>query len=402
VNDSPGAEPVLLYPGELAVHNRTHDGQPENYHPFIEGGPAGHHTPDAAGGRTLIRAEIDRFVSVRRVLWRVLWLNLLVAGAKLAYGLLTGAISMIADGIHSLLDSSSNVIGLLGASMAARPPDPSHPYGHRKFEVLAALGITFLLGLACYEILGHAVRRLWSTESPRVTAISFGIMVATMVINGLVSRYEHRQGEELHSSVLVADSLHTRSDVYASAAVIAGLIGVRLDLPWLDPVAALIVIAFIVTAAYRIIVTSLNTLADARVYQPEEIAAAAMEVAGVIDCHGVRTRGFPDHAQLDFHLTVAADTSTRDSHAIAHRVVEAIQRRFPGIRDVTPHVEPAPVRPALRSGAARGDTAPAAGNGPASSTGSGRASASATTGSASGAAPDPASTDASDREREPS
>jgi cation diffusion facilitator family transporter len=290
----------------------------------------------------LIRAEIDRFASVRRVLWRVLWLNLLVAAAKLSYGLLTGAISMVADGIHSLLDTSSNVIGLIGASMAARPPDPSHPYGHRKFEVLAALGITFLLGLACYEILIHSIRRLVLTDTPRVTAISFGIMAVTMLINGLVSRYEHREGKALHSPVLVADSLHTRSDVYASAAVIVGLIGVRLDLPWLDPVAALIVIAFIVLAAYRIVAASLNTLVDARVYQPEEIAATAMEIPGVIDCHGVRTRGLPDHALLDFHLTVAADTPTRESHAIAHRVVEAIQRRFPGIRDVTPHVEPDP------------------------------------------------------------
>ncbi len=279
---------------------------------------------------------------MRRVLWRVLWLNLLVAVAKLSYGLLTGAISMVADGIHSLLDTSSNVIGLLGASMAARPPDPDHPYGHRKFEVLAALGITFLLGLACYEILVHSIRRLVLTDTPRVTAVSFGIMAVTMLINGLVSRYEHRQGKALRSTVLVADSLHTRSDVYASAAVIAGLIGVRLDLPWLDPAAALIVVAFIVMAAYRIVATSLNTLVDARVYQPEEIVATAMEVPGVIDCHGVRTRGLPDHALLDFHLTVAADTPTHESHAIAHRVVEAIQRRFPGIRDVTPHVEPDP------------------------------------------------------------
>ena len=288
------------------------------------------------------RAEGIRFTSIRGVLWRVLWLNILVAIAKLVYGLSSGAISMVADGIHSLLDSSSNVIGLIGTLVAARPPDSGHPYGHRKFEVLAALGITFLLGLACYEILVHAVRRLYADGSPRVTAISFGIMIGTMIINAAVSRYEHRRGKELTSPILVADSLHTRSDVYASGAVIVGLIGVRLQQPWLDPVAALIVVAFIIFAAYRIIASSLNALADAGVYHPDEIAAAALQVPGVIDCHDIRTRGLPDHAHLDFHLTVAADTPTSESHAIAHRVVEAIQRRFPGIRDVTPHVEPSP------------------------------------------------------------
>lgn len=277
---------------------------------------------------------------IRRVLWRVLWLNLLVAVAKLTYGIITGAISMIADGIHSLLDTSSNVIGLIGTLVAGRPPDPDHPYGHRKFEVLAALGITFMLGLACYEILVHAIRRLYSGGTPRVTIISFGIMLGTMIINALVSRYEHRSGKVLHSPILVADSLHTRSDVYASAAVIAGLIGVRFNQLWLDPIAALVVVGFVARAAYRIVASSLNTLADARVYLPEEIASAALEVEGVIDCHDIRTRGVPDHAHLDFHLTVAADTPTSESHAIAHRVVEAIQKRFPGIRDVTPHVEP--------------------------------------------------------------
>jgi cation diffusion facilitator family transporter len=341
------------------VHNGTH-GEPPNLHPFVEGGPEGHHAPDAVARHAVIRAEIDRFASVRRVLWRVLWLNLLVAGAKLAYGIATGAISIVADGIHSLLDSSSNVIGLLGANMASRPPDPSHPYGHRKFEVLAALGITFLLGLACYEILVRSLKRLLQPEAPVVNAASFAIMIATMIVNGLVSRYERRRGAALRSSVLVADALHTRSDVYASAAVIAGLAGVRLEIPWLDPAAALVVVAFIVAAGYRIVASSLNALADARVYQPEEIAAAAMGVPGVIDCHGVRTRGLPDHALLDFHLTVAAETPTDEAHAISHRVVEAIQQRFPGIRDVTPHVEPAPPGPAAGRAAGPGGKAAAA------------------------------------------
>ena len=103
--------------------------------------------------------QVSRARDIRTVLFRVLALNLLVAAAKLIYGFATGAISMVADGIHSLMDSSSNVVGLLGTAIAARPPDPGHPYGHRKFEVIAALGITFLLFLACYEILTGSVER---------------------------------------------------------------------------------------------------------------------------------------------------------------------------------------------------------------------------------------------------
>src|SRR5439155_15860298 len=132
----------------------------------------------------------SRARDIRGVLVLVLALNLLVAAAKLAYGLMTGAISMVADGIHSLMDSSSNVIGLVGTAVAARPPDPGHPYGHRKFEVIAALGITFLLFLACYEILTGSVARLMSSQRPRVTAASFAIMIVTIVINTFVTIYE--------------------------------------------------------------------------------------------------------------------------------------------------------------------------------------------------------------------
>ncbi len=291
----------------------------------------------SSGGETSGPA---RTRAIRGVLWRVLWLNLLVAGAKLIYGIMTGAISMIADGLHSMLDSSSNVIGLIGTAVAARPPDKGHPYGHRKFEVIAALGIVFLLCLACWEILSGAVMRLTAGGTPIVTPLSFAIMIVTMVINASVSVYEKRRGQALDSPILTADSLHTRSDVFASLAVIAGLAGTRLGRPWLDPVAAFVVVLLIGLAAYRIVAASLDVLADARVYTPEEIASAAMEVPGVIDLHQIRTRGLPDHVHLDFHLTVAPETTTSESHDIAHRVIDLIQTRFPGIRDVTPHVEP--------------------------------------------------------------
>lgn len=281
-----------------------------------------------------------RTQSIRRVLWRVLWLNLLVATAKLTWGIMTGAISMIADGIHSLMDTSSNVIGLIGTAVADRPPDTGHPYGHRKFEVIAALGIVFLLCLASYEILSGAVARVMAGDKALVTPLSFIIMIVTMVINASVSIYEKRRGEALHSPILTADSLHTRSDVFASFAVLAGLVGTRLGQAWLDPAAAFVVVVLIGLAAYRIVASSLDVLADARVYTPEEIATAALEVPGVIDLHHIRTRGVPDHAHLDFHLTVSPDTTTTESHAISHRVIDLIQRRFPGIRDITPHVEP--------------------------------------------------------------
>ena len=104
--------------------------------------------------------------SVRSTLIWVLILNLIVASAKLAVGWLSSSISMVADGFHSLTDSASNIVGLIGLSLAGRPPDEDHPYGHRKFETLAALMIGGLLALTAWEVLKSCLERLREGGTP--------------------------------------------------------------------------------------------------------------------------------------------------------------------------------------------------------------------------------------------
>ena len=106
-----------------------------------------HATPDA------------RRDAIARVLLGILGLNLAVAAAKLIYGYHSGAIAITADGVHSMLDGASNVIGLIGIAIARRPPDANHPYGHRKYETFAALGIAAMMFLGCWEILSAALER---------------------------------------------------------------------------------------------------------------------------------------------------------------------------------------------------------------------------------------------------
>ena len=111
---------------------------------------------------------------VRQVLWRVMILNIVVAVAKLAAGIVTGAVSMIADGFHSSVDASSNVIGLVGTRLAAQPPDEDHPYGHRRFETLATLAIGGMLLVAAWEILQALMERLLQGGEPDVTRSASG------------------------------------------------------------------------------------------------------------------------------------------------------------------------------------------------------------------------------------
>ena len=126
---------------------------------------------------------LTRNAAVSRVLFRVLLLNLAVAGAKLVFGYATGAVSIISDGFHSLTDSASNVIGLIATRAARKPPDDDHPYGHRKYETLAAAGIFVFLLLAVIEIARAAFARFAAGSAPAVTTASFAVMLVTLAIN---------------------------------------------------------------------------------------------------------------------------------------------------------------------------------------------------------------------------
>ncbi len=281
-----------------------------------------------------------RHRQVARVLWQVLLFNWLVAFAKLGYGILTGALSMTADGVHSLLDGASNVIGLAAIRVAGRPPDGTHPYGHRKFEALAAMAIALFLVLAAYEVARTAVSRLLWPAAPDVTALSFGIILAGMAVNFLVTRYETRRGRELRSQILLADARHTRADLYASAAVLASLGAARLGYPALDAVAALVIAGLILRATWGIVSQNVDILADAARLSPEEIEALVRDLPGVRGCHKVRTRGLEDDIYVDLHIQVDPALPIEAAHLLSHHVKERILERLPAVVDVVVHTEP--------------------------------------------------------------
>lgn len=205
--------------------------------------------------------EQIRLVQIKKVLWITFGLNLLTAAPKLVYGHWTQSLGMVADGFHSLFDSSSNLIGLLALALmkgaAARRSDLP-----RKIEAVAAMGISLLLFVTVYEIVSQAYVRYHGGMPVRVTFWSFVIMAASMAVNFGVSRYEDRRGHELHSRILTADSVHTRSDVLASASVLASLGAVRLRWLWADAVAAVAISLLIAYSAYKIIAESLRVLRE--------------------------------------------------------------------------------------------------------------------------------------------
>jgi cation diffusion facilitator family transporter len=284
----------------------------------------------------------DRYAEVVRVLYRVLWLNLAVAVAKITLGYMTGAVSIISDGFHSLTDSASNVVALVGVSAARRPPDADHPYGHRKYETMASLGILVFLVVVLVQVLSASLNRFLNGGTPRVFPEGIALMTVTLIVNVFVVSYELRQGRRLKSEVLRADAKHTRSDVLTSGAVLGALFGVWWGYPLLDPLAAVVVAGFIGHACWSIAREASGILSDQIVIAEEEVRTVVQSVPQVIGCEKIRTRGAADHCFLDLHLWLNADTPLQRAHATSHVVKDKLMAKFPQLADVVIHIEPPP------------------------------------------------------------
>jgi len=283
----------------------------------------------------------SRSRAIRKTLLTVLVLNLTVAVAKLVVGILTSSLAVLSDGLNSLLDASANVVGLIGMAVASRPPDPEHPYGHRRFEALTALVIAGAMGLLVVQILQEAWHRLQSGARPEVSPLSFAVMGVTLLVNIGVSAWERRRGRELRSPILSADAKHTAADALVSVAVIAGLVAVQLGYPLVDPLLAIGIAGVIGWGAWTIIRDAALTLSDTAVVPVEVIEQAVLAVPGVHGVHNVRTRGGDGLVWVDLHIQVDPDLSVRAAHDIASTVARVVEEAIGQPADVTVHVEPA-------------------------------------------------------------
>ena len=281
-----------------------------------------------------------KYKQIIKVLALALLLNLMVAFAKLVYGHLTGSISMKADGFHSLMDGASTTVGILGIWVASRPPDESHPYGHRKHEQFASLFIAGLLIITGFEVARGAIQTIYEPSIPRVTSLSFAIMLGTMAVNLFISKLESQKGREYKSQILIADSLHTRSDIFVSIGVILSLVAVKAGYPIIDVVLGIVIALIITKTGLDVVREASFTLLDASVLDTDMLCEIALEIEGVEDCHNIRTRGTADNVYVDLHVHVKEDMHIEEAHCIAHAVENRIKERVKGVKDVMVHLEP--------------------------------------------------------------
>jgi cation diffusion facilitator family transporter len=282
----------------------------------------------------------DRGTLVRRVLLALLLANLAVVGVKAVVAVRANSLAVLGAALDSAVDALNNGLAMLLVQVAAKEPDEEHPYGHGKFETLGTLAIVGFLSVSCFELVRGAVNHLASGGHPViVTDLQLAVLVLTVGVNVLVAWYEQRRGTELGSQLLIADSSHTRADVFVTVGVLVGLLLARHGWWWADPVAAIIVAGVIVRVAYGIASRAVPVLVDQRALPPSEIQGTAEGVRGVKSAYRIRSRGAPPLRYAEVTISVDRGANVADAHAIADEVEQRLKHHLQ-LHEVLVHVEP--------------------------------------------------------------
>lgn len=283
----------------------------------------------------------QRYYSAKKVLWIILFCNFLVAAIKIGVGITCKSQSVIADGIHSIADGSSNIVGLIGIWLASKPHDTQHPYGHDKYEIMASLFIGVMLAMMSVRIMSRAITSFRSPAALSIDNIEVVLMIFTIIVNIIVASTEYQWGKKLDSIILVTDSMHTRGDIMISCTVLLGLIGIKAGIPvWIDGVLSLLVAIAVLVSAWQIIKNCVGVLVDSKVIDSDELKSLLMTIPGIYDVHQIRSRGEPCHAFIDFHVIVSPQENVVGMHTLSHKLEDLLKDRYGSNTEVNIHIEP--------------------------------------------------------------
>ena len=269
---------------------------------------------------------------------------------KLAVGILSGAVSIISEAIHSLMDLSAALMAFFSIRIAQRPADTGHPYGHEKVENVSGVIEAILIFVAAALIIVEAARKLMHGQPIEHLELGVAVMLVSGVVNTVVSRILYRVAHQEQSVALEADALHLKTDVYSSLGVAGGLLVIvlltrALHLPWayyLDPVVAIVIALLILFESWKMLRKAFGPLLDTSI-SPEELAAVESSVAShpQTALHSVRTRRAGGKKHIDFHLTVPARMSVQESHDLCDMIERDLEARLRNT-SVLIHIEPRP------------------------------------------------------------
>ncbi len=272
-----------------------------------------------------------------------------LTGSKLAIGIMTGSLGILAEAAHSGLDLIAAVITAFAVKTSGKPADPEHPYGHGKVENISAFIETLLLLITCFWIIYAAVQRIISGKIEiEVNAWSFAVIIVSIVVDISRSRMLYRVARKFNSQALEADALHFSTDIWSSAVVLMGLFCVKLNewlqayefLHYADTVAAIVVGLIVIQVSIKLGIRTVNALLDAApAGAQEKIRTAVEELPEILDCHNVRIRSVGHQSFIDLHVRINGDLTLREAHELTEEIERVIGDIVPS-SDIVVHPEP--------------------------------------------------------------
>lgn len=265
---------------------------------------------------------------------------------KLLAGILAHSGAMISDAVHSGSDIISSVIVIIGVKLAAKESDQDHPYGHERFECVAAIVLAVILLITGIFIGVNAVEQIMAPAAERTEIPGLLALIAAAI--SIVSKegmywYTRFYAKRLDSGALMADAWHHRSDALSSVGALFGILAARLGFPIFDPIASLVICLFIGKAAYDIFNDAIAKMVDhaCSTEMEQAIADCAAQQEDVMGVDLIQTRVFGNKIYVDIEISADGGKSLFEGHEIAQQVHDAIEKTFPDVKHIMVHVNPA-------------------------------------------------------------
>ena len=268
--------------------------------------------------------------------------NCVLASLQIVFGLLGKSQALLADGIHTLSDLSTDFIVLYASRRSSKAADKDHPYGHGRIETLASMLLGAILGMVGIGIGIRGVESVISPATSNPEAITIVFAGLAIVAKEGLYHYTVRAARATHSSMLESNAWHHRSDALSSVVVVIGISTQLMGIPYMDAIAAIIVACMISWMGLRLGRKALNELIDTGLDLEliEQVRAAMQSNSSVIGVHNLRSRSMGGLGYLDAHIEVDSNLTVSEAHYIAHRIEHQVKKRFPKIIDVQIHIDP--------------------------------------------------------------
>ncbi len=270
--------------------------------------------------------------------------NTALALFKFLAGILAHSGAMISDAVHSASDVLSSFIVIIGVKLSVKAADREHPYGHERFECVAAIILAVVLAMTGLLIGVRAVETIAAGAESQTMPGLLALIAAAVSIVSKEAMYWYTRfyAKRLNSAALMANAWHHRSDALSSIGALVGIGGARLGYPIMEPIASLVICVFILKAAYDIFKDATGKMVDRACGAETEkqlldCVSAEPEVLGV---DRLQTREFGNRVYVDLEICLDGSLSLVEAHSIAERVHDRIEREFPTVKHIMVHVNP--------------------------------------------------------------